>query len=103
MDRNEVLNRNKDSKPKDEGVEYIENKSRRYGEIGLSLMFIVLVFYNFAKGLPVYDLMAVLWGYIGMSYVYKYRASKTKANLVTATCGLIASVVSLLNYILQTW
>jgi len=103
MDRNEILTRNKDSKPKDEGLVYVEDKSRRYGEIGLSLIFILLVFYNFAKGLLVYDLMAVFWGYMGMSYVYKYRASKTKANLVTAIAGIIASVVSLLNYILQTW
>ncbi|KNZ41258.1 DUF6442 family protein [Acetobacterium bakii] len=103
MDRNEILTRNKDSKAKDEGLVYVEDKSRRYGEIGLSIMFILLVFYNFAKGLPIYDLLAIFWGYLGMSYVYKYRASKTKGNLVPAIAGLIAAVVFLLDYILQTW
>jgi len=103
MERNEILNRNKAGKPKDEGLEYIEDKSRRYGEIGFTVIFILLVFYNFAKGLPIYDLLAVFWGYLGMSYVYKYRTFKTKAYLVTAICGMIAAVVFLLDYVLQTW
>jgi len=103
MDRDEILNRNKDSKPKDEGVEFVENKSRRYGEVGFTVIFILLVFYNFAKGLPIYDLLAIFWGYLGMSYVYKYRAFKTKAFLVTAICGIFAALIFLLDYVLQTW
>lgn len=103
MDRNEILTRNKDSKSKDEGLVYVEDKSRRYGEVGFTVIFVLLVFYNFAKGLPIYDLLAIFWGYLGMSYVYKYRALKTKANLVTAIFGIIAAVVFLLDYVLQTW
>jgi len=103
MERNEILNRNKESKSKDEGLEYIEDKSRRYGEMGFTVICMLLIIYNFAKGLPIYDLMAVFWGYLGMSYVYKYRAFKTKAYLVTAICGIIAAVVFLLDYVLQTW
>lgn len=103
MDRNEILTRNKECKPKDEGIEHVENKSRRYGEIGFMVVFMLLVFYNFAKGLPIYDLLAIFWGYLGMSYVYKYRIFKTKAYLVTAICGMIAAVVFLLDYVLQTW
>lgn len=103
MNRDEILNRNKAGNPKDEGVEYVENKSKRYGEIGMCVAFILLVIYNFAKRLPIYDLLAIFWGYLGVSYIYKYKTYKTKKSLLTAICGMIAAFVFLLDYILQTW
>lgn len=103
MDRDEILNRNKAGKPKDEGKEFIEDKSKRYGEIGFCVIFILLVLYNFFKGRNIYDLLAIFWGYLGMTYLYKYKAIRTKSNLFTAVCGLIAAVCFLVCYIVQTW
>ena len=103
MTRDEILTRNKASNPKDEGKAYVEDKARRYGEIGLCIVFALLIIYNFFKGKSTYDLLAIFWGYLGMNYIYKYKANKTKGSLVTAICGIVAAVCFLLVYVLQTW
>lgn len=103
MNRDEILERNKANHPKDEGMVYIEDKAKRYGEIGMSIVFILLIIYNFVKGLPTNDLLAMFWGYLGVGYLYKYRVNKTKSNLVSAISGMIAACAFLLTYVLQTW
>lgn len=103
MDREEILKRGKERKGKDEGEQYIESQSRRYGEIGLSLFFILLLIYKWCKGLPTNDILGLFWGYVGVSYIYKYKFSKTKSTLISAICGMIAALAFTLSYILQTW
>lgn len=103
MNRDEILERNKADNQKDEGIEYIDNKAGRYGEVGLCIFFILLVIYNFAKGKPVSDLLALFWGYLGMGYIYKFRANKTNRSLISAICGMVAAFSFLLAYVFQTW
>lgn len=103
MNREEILKRNKESNPKDEGMEYIEDKAKRYGEIGLCIVFIILVIYKTIKGFAIYDLLALFWAYFGIGYIYKYRIFKTKKSLISAICGMIAAICSVLAYVLQTW
>lgn len=78
MERDEILRRNKQSTKEDEGEQYIEMQSKRFGEIGLCSFFIVLILYKLFKGLPANDLLAIFWGYLGVGSVYKYRFLKTK-------------------------
>lgn len=103
MDRDEILKRNKQSSKKDEGEQYIEMQSKRFGEIGLGIFFIVLIIYKFTKALPANDLLAVFWGYLGVGNLYKYRFLRTKQSLISAICGIFAAVAFALAYILQTW
>ncbi|MBC3796238.1 DUF6442 family protein [Acetobacterium tundrae] len=103
MNRDEILSRNKEGNPKDEGMEYIEVQSKRHGENGLYIFFAVLVLYNFFKGLPIYDLLSVFWGYLSLGYIYKYQAFKTKKSLLIAILGMVAAICFLLSYILETW
>lgn len=103
MNRDEILKRNKQSPAKDEGQQYAQMQSRRFGEIGLCIIFLVLLVYKFAKGLPNNDLLAVFWGYLGVGDLYKYRFFKTKYSLVCAVCGILAAVTFALSYIFQTW
>lgn len=103
MDRDEILNRNKANKQKDEREQYIEDKAKRYGEIGLCIVFILLIGYKFYRGIPANDLLAMFWGYLGLGFVYKYRAHAKNASLVSAICGMIASVSFLIAYVIQTW
>lgn len=103
MDRDEILKRNKQSTKEDEGEQYVMMKARKVGEIGLCAFFIALVLYKLAKGLPANDLLAVLWGYIGVGYISNYRFLKTKRSLISAICGMIAAVAFALGYVLQTW
>ena len=103
MTRDEILTRNKASNPKDEGKAYVEDKARRYGEIGMCVVFILLIIYNIIKKQPTNDLLAFFWGYLGVGYIYKYRAAKSKGTLISAICGMIAAVAFLLAYVAQTW
>ena len=104
MDRDEILRRSRDSKKnKDEGVQFMEQQARRYGEIGLCGFFILLAVYKLIKGQPANDLLAVIWGYIGVSNIYKYRYSRTKQALTAAVCGVLAAVCFTAAYVLQTW
>ena len=45
MDREEILRRNKQTQ-QDEGEKFIEDRSRRMGEIGLGIFFILLWVYK---------------------------------------------------------
>ena len=103
MERDEILRRNIETNKVDEGREYVEMKSRRYGEIGLAVFFIALIVYKLIKGLPANDLLAVFWGYLGVGYIFKYRFYKTKSHLVSAVCGMIEAVAFTITYVLQTW
>lgn len=103
MERDDILNRNKASKSKDEGVEYIKDKSRRYGEAGFCIFIVLLIVFNFIKGHPSNDLQAVFWGYIGVGQVYRYKVLKTKTSLVIAVCGIIAAICFSATYIYKMW
>jgi hypothetical protein len=103
MDRDEILRRNKECNPKDEGVVHIEDRARRYGEVGMCIVFILLILYKLVRGIPANDILALFWAYMGVGSVYKYRACKTKSYLVSAVCGTVAAVAFLLAYVLQTW
>lgn len=103
MDRNEILQRNKQGTVQDEGQQYIEMQAKKYGEIGLIAFFIALTVYKWCKGLPANDLLAVVWGYLGVGYIYKYQKVKTKGALVSAICGIVAAVLFALSFVIQTW
>ncbi|WP_414151475.1 DUF6442 family protein [Acetobacterium carbinolicum] len=79
------------------------DKSQDYGLLGLTGMFIILLGYNLFKGLPISDLNAMFWGYLGMAFIIKYRQEKTTSNLIIAIGGIVASLSALANYILSTW
>jgi hypothetical protein len=100
MKDDELLNVTSDPKP-DQPV--VMDKSQDYGLLGLAVIFVVLVVFNLFKGQPIADLNAIFWGYLGMSYISKYRHEKSTTNLVAGICGLIASLASLASYILSFW
>ena len=102
MDREEILRRNKQTQ-QDEGEKFIEDRSRRMGEIGLGIFFILLWGYKTWKGLPGQDLLALFWGYLGLGYIEKYRYYKTTSSLVSAICGMIAAVAFALRYVIVPW
>lgn len=81
----------------------IADKSQEFGLLGLTTMFIILIGYNLFKGLPISDLNAMFWGYLGMAFVIKYQQEKTTTNLIIAIGGVVASISALANYILSTW
>lgn len=103
MNRDEILESNKKLLVRDEGTEFIENRARLKGEACLVTFMLLLMVYNFFKGIPSYDLMTVFWAYMSVTNFYKYRVNRQRLELVTSVAALIAALGFLVSYILQTW
>jgi hypothetical protein len=103
MEREEILRRNKDAHLQDEGQQFMESHARRYGEIGLAVFFILITLYKLVKGIPSQDTLAIFWGYLGLTYIYKYVYTRSRQQLFQAACGMLAAVAFTIAYLLQTW
>lgn len=103
LNRGEILARNKNSSNVDEGEQFIEDKSRNIGEIGMILFFIVIFVYKKWSGIPAEDLMGLFWGYLGFTYIGKLKYYKTKKHLVSTILSLVATFAFIALYILKTW
>lgn len=73
------------------------------GGIWLGIFFALLWADKTWKSLPGQDIMALLWGDLGLGYVEKYRCYKTTSNLVAAICSMVAAVAFALSYFIMTW
>jgi|LGVF01.2.fsa_nt_gb hypothetical protein len=80
-----------------------QKQSEDYGIIGFVIFFIIIIVYNFFKGLPVYDLLSLFWGCFGATYLSKYLTTKSTLNLIAAIFGLLAAIIFLANYMIKTW
>lgn len=96
MDKEEILERNKQSFPEDEGKEYVEMRARKFGEIGLLTGLLILMVYKMIMRLPFRDILAILWVYEGSMCIYYYKYYKTKKYLFSA----IALTLCALGYII---
>ncbi|WP_294373204.1 DUF6442 family protein [uncultured Clostridium sp.] len=103
MNREEILERNRKSKPVDEGEQYVEDKSRNVGEIGIIMFFIILFVYKEWKGIPTEDLIGLFWGYLGFSYIGKFKYYRTKRYLVCTILGLLGALIFITSYMLKMW
>ena len=103
MDRNVILDKNKQAKVRDEGTEFVDNPARQKGEALLMSFMLLLMIYNYFKGIPSYDLMTVFWAYGAVTNLYKYLAYRRKSDLVTTIFTAIAALCSFMNYFSQTW
>lgn len=103
MDRNVILENNKKAKLRDEGTEFVDNRARQKGEAVLMSFMLLLMIYNFFKGISSYDLMTVFWAYAAVTNLYKYQAYRQKSDLVTTIFATVAALGFLVNYFSQTW
>ena len=102
MEKQEILEKSRQEKV-DEGVTYAENKGRRYGEIGFSLLIAAFIIYNWIKGLDCYLLFTLFWGYLAAEGLGKYQVRRERKFLWGIVFGAIASLCFLLCYVLRTW
>ncbi|MBZ9623171.1 DUF6442 family protein [Clostridium sp. FP2] len=101
MNKEEILSKSREEK-NDEGIKYLEDKGRKFGEIGFSAIIIFLVIYNLIKGLNSYSVFSIFWAYLALKYYGKYKILKEKEYLIGMIAGTIASLGSLFNYIWTT-
>ncbi|MGN0144071.1 MAG: DUF6442 family protein [Clostridium sp.] len=103
MNREEILERNKRSSIVDEGEQYIEDRSRNIGEIGIIFFFIVLFAYKIWRGIPSEDLVGLFWGYLSFIYIGKLKYCRRKIYFAFSIVSMIGAMVFIVSYILKTW
>lgn len=97
--KEEILKKSRNSK-QDEGIEFVENKGRRIGFSAFCITFIFIVLFNSFIGEQSYEVYSLFWGFIAAEAIPKYKFTNKKIYLFIAVCGSIATIVSLINFVL---
>jgi hypothetical protein len=99
----------KSSKPVNPGQSRTEtitpgkDKAQQYVEMGVCGLLFAFMLYNFFKGLPIYDLLAVFWLFWGLNNLLIHRVTRTSQTKVSAILGIAAGVLFTAAYLVQTW
>lgn len=103
MEKEKILEMaRKENKKSDERDTYITTKAFSYGAIGMAITFIILVGVRmFYKKGGVYDLLAMYESYLAAYYLYKYKMTKQKMDLLCLSCWGLAAVLNLVMYIMR--
>lgn len=103
MKKEDILEKSRQSH-QDEGVEYAENQGRKIGFIVFALLFAFLVIFNlfFGETSTFHAISSLFWAFTAAESYGKYRFLKGKVYLVITIAGSIASILSVVNYILAT-
>lgn len=101
MNKEEILAKSRQSF-KDEGLEYAENEGRKIGFIAFTLLFVFLIIVSlfFGETSTSYAVSSLFWAFIAAEGYTKYRFLSKKVYLITLIAGSIASVLSVVNYVL---
>ncbi len=87
----------------DEGEENAENQGRVWGVAAMAVVFCIVIIFNliFCRNNTAasYAVSAMFWAYMSMNNIPKYRFSKKESILITSVAAGIASVASLLSFI----
>jgi hypothetical protein len=103
MNKEEILEKSRQSQ-KDEGIEYAENQGRKIGFMAFSILFAFLIIFNlfFGESCTFHAISSLFWAFIAAESYGKYRFLKQKLYLVTVIAGSMASIISVINYVLTT-
>ena len=98
MDKEDILKRSR--REKDEGLTYAQDRGRQYGVVGFLVLFLVIMIYNMVRGLDNSLPLTLFWAYLSCEAAGRYFARKEKSVLATAVLAGLASLFSLVSYIL---
>lgn len=103
MDKDEILKKSREQK-EDEGTVYVDNKGRRYGVIGFSSVFIVIMFFNLFTKQNNFVPYSMFFAYTSAEAYGKYRITKAKSLIsitiltaISSTCFLACHVLEVLR------
>lgn len=99
MNKDEILRKSREQK-EDEGMIHADNSGRRYGFIGLTIMFaahvILVLFFGGNFAVP----MSLWCAFTGVECFGKYKANSRKSDLFCGFVLCFAAVVFFLSYLL---
>lgn len=99
MNKDEILRKSREQK-EDEGIIHVENLGRRYGFIGLTIMFtahvILVLLFGGTFAVP----MSLWCAFTGAECLGKYKVTSKKNELFVGVVLCFAAVVFFLSYLL---
>ena len=103
MDKNEILEKcRKENQLRDEGVLNARDKGRQWGVVGFLALCVLVMAYHLIRGLDNSLPLTLFWAYLSCEAAGRYFARKEKSVLATAVLAGLASLFSLVSYILET-
>ena len=99
MNKDEILRKSREQK-EDEGVIHADNSGRRYGFIGLTIMFAGHVLLVLLLGGSFAVPMSLWCSFTGAECFGKYKATSRKSDLFGGFALCFAAVVFFLSYLL---
>jgi len=89
----------------DEGEENAENQGRALGVIAMAVIFIFITVFSIIfsrnNSTASYAASAMFWAFLSAYYIPQYRFAKKKSTLVVSIGFAIASIASLLTFIIM--
>ena len=82
-------------------AELTDLKTMRYGIIGLSLFFMVLVCISSFKGLSSASLVSLICTYNGITFITRYKIKKESTDLVAGILFILATILNTIAFILS--
>lgn len=100
MDKEQILKKSREQK-EDEGTVYADNKGRRYGVIGFSSVFIIIMLFNIFTKQNNFVPYSMFFAYMSAEAYGKYRITKTKTLMGTTVLASMASVAFIACHVLE--
>lgn len=101
MNKDEILKKSRAEK-NDEGMRQAENQGRRVGQIAFCCVFVFVIIFNLFNNQNNYAPMSMFWAFIAAEAYPKYQFTKRKAFLISTIAGAVASIASLLSFIIAS-
>jgi len=99
MKREEVLERSRKDKT-DEGKEFVFNKGRKTGFIGMLILFCILAVFNLYNNRQEtnFALLSMMFGYLSCESFGTYNITKRKVDLFKIIIGFVVCIYFLSKY-----
>lgn len=91
MNKEEVLEKSRAAK-EDEGIDFVENKGRKYGELGFSTVFIMIMLFNLFTNQKNFVPFSMFFAYMAAQAYGKYKINKGTSYMITIISAAIASI-----------
>lgn len=77
-------------------------KSRSFGVYGMLIIYLLLIVYKVYNNICFFDIVSILCGFNAFKFIYKYKLTKDKVNLIISIISFIVCAFLLFEYIIKT-
>lgn len=102
MKKEEILERSRNEK-RDEGKEFTFDSGRKFGAVGMLIIFSFLGFYNLYHNLREtnYALLAMFFGYLGCESIGIYHITRKTKDFINIIVACLLSICFMILYLIR--